>query len=65
MSPTSEHIHSEKLDMNAGQFFLNTKFSQNCVLKFDASERTSVDAFEADHICTVDAMETTINAKFE
>ena len=39
MSSTSEHIHREKLDMHAGQFFLGMKFTQNGVHKFKESER--------------------------
>ena len=43
MSSTSEHIHREKLDMHAGQFFLGMKFTQNAVHKFNKSERRRFD----------------------
>ena len=46
MSSTSEHIHREKLDMHAWQFFLGMKLTQNCLHKFDANEPLNVSGFE-------------------
>ena len=39
MSSTGEHIHREKLDMHAGQFFLGMKFTQNSVHEFGKGEQ--------------------------
>ena len=46
MSSTSEHIHREKLDMHAGQFFLGMEFTQNGVHKFIKNERRRIDGLQ-------------------
>ena len=46
MSSTNEHIHREKLDMHAGQFFLGMKFTQNGIHKFGKKEPRRIDRFK-------------------
>ena len=53
MSYTSEHIHREKLDMHAAQFFLGMKFTQNCLHKIDENERPGLTGWNIDPICGV------------